>query len=81
VNRTRQTFETVERSEPLDAAFGRWSQEPDKTLVVTDHGRLVGLVSLDHIHNLLRLQRPIAGCQAHVTRAKPATALRTGTHR
>ena len=77
----QQTFETVESSEPLDTAFGRWSQKPDKTLVVTDHGRLVGLVSLDQVHNLLRLQRPIAGWQAHVTSAKPAAALRTGTHR
>jgi Zn-dependent protease/CBS domain-containing protein len=75
-----RTFETVDGSEPLDAVFGRLSQEPDKTLLVTDHGRLVGLVGLDEITNLLRFRRAIAGRQVHVTSAEPPTTMRTGTH-
>jgi Zn-dependent protease/predicted transcriptional regulator len=76
-----RTFETVARSEPLDAVFGRLSQEPDQTLLVMDHGRLVGLVGLDQITNLLRLRPAIAGRRARVTTAEPSTALRTSTHR
>jgi Zn-dependent protease/predicted transcriptional regulator len=53
------TFETADRSEPLDVVFGRLSEEPDKTLLVTDHGRLVGLVGLSEIASLLRI-RPAA---------------------
>jgi Zn-dependent protease/CBS domain-containing protein len=60
------TFETVDGSEPLDAVFLRWSQEPDKTLLVTDHGRLVGLVGLDQITNLLHLKRPTTKRHVHV---------------
>jgi Zn-dependent protease len=76
-----RTFETVDGSEPLDAVFGRLSQEPDRTLLVTDHGRLVGLVGLDEITNLMRLRRAITVRQAHVTSVEPSTAMRTGTHR
>jgi Zn-dependent protease/predicted transcriptional regulator len=75
-----RTFETVDRSEPLDAVFGRLSQEPGKTLLVAEHGRLVGLMGLDEITNLLRL-RAIAGRHTHVASAEPPTAWRTGTHR
>jgi Zn-dependent protease/CBS domain-containing protein len=60
------TFETVDVSEPLDAVFFRWSQEPDKTLLVTDHGRLVGLVGLDQITNLLHLKRTTTKRHVHV---------------
>ena len=56
-----RTVEPVGRSEPLDAVFGRLQQEPDKTLLVTDDGRLVGLVGLDDITNLLRIRRAVAG--------------------
>jgi len=76
-----RTFETVDGSEPLDAVFGRLSQEPDKTLLVMDHGRLVGLVGLDEMTNLLRLRRAIARRQVHVTSAEPPAGLHTGTHR
>jgi Zn-dependent protease/predicted transcriptional regulator len=74
-----RTFETVDGSEPLDAVFGRLSQEPDKTLLVTDHGRLVGLVGLNEITNLLRLRRAVARRQASVTAEELAIHRRTGT--
>jgi hypothetical protein len=54
-----RTFETADRSEPLGMVFGRLSEQPDKTLPVTDHGRLVGLVGLSEIASLLRI-RPAA---------------------
>jgi Zn-dependent protease/CBS domain-containing protein len=74
-----RTFETVDGSEPLDAVFGRLSQEPDKTLLVTDHGRLVGLVGLDEITNVLRLRRTVAQHQANVTAEGLPIHRRTGT--
>jgi Zn-dependent protease/CBS domain-containing protein len=74
-----RAFETVDRSEPLDAVFGRLSQEADKTLLVTDHGRLVGLVSLDEITNILRLRRTVAQSQANVTPEELPLHRRTGT--
>lgn len=74
-----RTFETVGRSEPLDAVFGRLSQEPDKTLLVTDRGRLIGLVGLDEITNLLRIRRVVERRQSHVTRAKLQTGRHTST--
>jgi Zn-dependent protease len=77
----QRTFETVDGSEALDAVFGRLSQEPGKTLLATDHGRLVGLVGLDEITNLLRLRRVIAERHAHVASAELPTAWRTGTDR
>jgi Zn-dependent protease len=76
-----RTFETVDRSEPLDAVFGRLSQQPDRTLLVTDHGRLVGLVGLDEITNLLRIKRATARRQSHTTSGAPPPVRRTGTHR
>jgi Zn-dependent protease len=75
-----RTFETVDRSEPLDAVFGRLSQEPDKTLLVTDHGRLVGLVGLEEITNLLRLRRAVTGRRHHAAATAPPPVRRTGTH-
>jgi predicted transcriptional regulator len=65
-----RTFETVGRSEPLDAVFGRLAQEPDKTLLVTEHGRLVGLMGLDEITNFLRIRRAVTRRQPQVTRAE-----------
>jgi Zn-dependent protease/predicted transcriptional regulator len=56
-----RAFEIVDRSEPLVAVFGRLQQEPDKTLLVADHGRIVGLVGLDEIGNLLRIRRAMTG--------------------
>ena len=76
-----RTFETVDRSEPLDAVFGRLSQEAAKTVLVTEHGRLVGLVGLDEITNLLRLRRAMGRRHAQMTSAELPTALRTGGHR
>jgi Zn-dependent protease/CBS domain-containing protein len=52
-----RSFETVGKSEPLDAMVGPLSQEPDKTVLVMDRGRLVGLLSLNEITNLLRMRR------------------------
>jgi Zn-dependent protease/predicted transcriptional regulator len=75
----RRTFETVGRSEPLDAVFGRLSQEPAKTLLVTEHGRLVGLVGLDEITNLLRIRRLVAGRQPHAARAELPDSRHAGT--
>jgi len=74
-----RTFETVDTSEPLEAVFGRFQQEPDKTLLVTDHGRLVGLVGLDGITNLLRIRRTVAGHRHEATASTPPIR-RTGTH-
>jgi Zn-dependent protease/predicted transcriptional regulator len=72
-----RTFETVGRSEPLDAVFGRLSQEPDKTLLVMDDGQLVGFVGLDEVTNLLRIRRAVAG--RHAMGATLPTGRRTGT--
>lgn len=72
-------FETVDRSEPLDAVFTRLSQEPDKTLLVTEHGRLVGLVGLDEITNLLRIRRAVARRQPDVTRVEFPAGRHTST--
>lgn len=55
-----RTFEIIDRSEPLEAVFGRLQQEPEKTLIVTDHGRLAGLVGLAEIATLLRITRSIS---------------------
>jgi CBS domain-containing protein len=73
-----RTFETVDRTEPLDAVFGRLSQEPDKTLLVTDHGRLVGLVGFDEMSKVLRLRRAVARRHDNVT-AEELPIHRTGT--
>jgi predicted transcriptional regulator len=75
-----RTFDNVDRSEPLEMVFRRLSQEPDKTLLVTDHGRLVGLVGLDEITNLLRFRRAVAGRWHHTTSAAPPSVRRTGAH-
>ena len=75
----RCTFETVDRSEPLDAVFGRLSQEPDHTLLVTDHGRLVGIIGLDEITNWLRLRRTVARRPHQANAPAPSTFRRTGT--
>ncbi|HEY7442813.1 MAG TPA: site-2 protease family protein [Vicinamibacterales bacterium] len=77
----QRTFETVEASEPLDAAFIRLQQEPDRTLLVTDHKRLVGLVGLDDITSLLRIKRAAARRSAQAPRAELGTGQRTGTDR
>lgn len=74
-----RTFETVDGSEPLDAVFGRLSQAPDQTLLVMDHERLVGLVSLDEIINLLRLRRGVARRQSTGMAEDLPTDRRTGT--
>ena len=74
-----RTFETVGRSDPLDAVFGRLSQEPDKTLLVTETGRLVGLLGLDEITSLLRIRRAVARRQPHVTRAELPANRHTST--
>jgi Zn-dependent protease/CBS domain-containing protein len=74
-----RTFETVDRTEPVDAVFGRLSQEPDKTLLVTDHGRLVGLMGLDEITNVLRLRRAVARGHANVAAEDLPIHRRTGT--
>jgi Zn-dependent protease len=74
-----RTFETVDRSEPLDTVFGRVSQEPDKTLLVTDHGRLVGLVGLDEITNMLRFRGAVARRQPKANAEELPTYRRTGT--
>ena len=55
-----RAFETVSRSELLEAVFSRLEQQPGGTLLVTDHGRLVGLVGLSEIANLLRIRRAVA---------------------
>jgi Zn-dependent protease/CBS domain-containing protein len=73
-----RTFETVDRSEPLDAVFGRLSQEPGKTLLVTDHGRLVGLVTLDDITNVLRLRPAVVRRHANVTPEELRVQRRSG---
>lgn len=77
----QRTFETVGRSEPLGAVFGRLQQEPDKILLVMDHGRLVGLVGLDEITRLLRIRRAVAGRRDHTVAAVPPPVRRMGTHR
>jgi Zn-dependent protease/predicted transcriptional regulator len=74
-----RAFETVARSEPLDTVFGRLSLEPDKTLLVTEHGRLVGLVGLDEITNLLRIRRAVARRQPDVTRMELPAGRQTST--
>jgi Zn-dependent protease/predicted transcriptional regulator len=76
-----RTFETVGRSDPLDTVFARLSKEPDRTLLVMDHGQLVGLLGLGEITNLLRLRPAIARRAAPVARTEPPPALHTGTHR
>ena len=73
-----RTFETVDSSEPLDAVFGRLQQEPDTILLVTDHGRLAGLVGLDEITNLLRIRRAVARRQPTVMGEEVPTHRRTG---
>ena len=55
-----RTVETVDASAPLDAVFSHLQQEPDKTLLVTDRGQLVGLASLDEITTVLRVTRATA---------------------
>jgi predicted transcriptional regulator len=55
-----RTFETVDRSEPLEAVFSRLEQQPDSMLLATDHGRVVGLVGLPEITSLLRFRRAAA---------------------
>ncbi|HLG56473.1 MAG TPA: site-2 protease family protein [Vicinamibacterales bacterium] len=74
-----RTFETIRRSEPLDAVFGRLSQEPGKALLVMDHGRLVGLVGLDEITNLLRVRRAVARRQPTVMGEEVSMHRRAGT--
>lgn len=56
-----RTFDTVERSEAMEAAFDRLQRNPDKALLVIDHGRLVGVVGLPEFANLLRIRRAVAG--------------------
>ncbi|RPI56508.1 MAG: site-2 protease family protein [Acidobacteria bacterium] len=74
-----RTFETVDVSEPLDAAFSRLQQKPFETLLVTDGERLVGLAGLDEISNLLRIKHAAARRPPHAPRAEPGTDRRTGT--
>jgi len=76
-----RTFETVEGCEALDVIFNRCHQEGDRTLLVTNHGRLVGLVSLDQITNLLRLEGAIGRRHARATSAQRSIALHAGMHR
>jgi Zn-dependent protease/CBS domain-containing protein len=75
-----RTFETVDESEPLDAVFARLSQEPDKTLLVTDHRRIVGLVGLDEITTFLRVRRAVARGRHQANVSAPSTLRPTGTH-
>jgi len=56
----QRSFQTVDASEPLDAAFGRLVQAPGQILLVTDRGRLVGLLHLDDVTSLLRFRRAAA---------------------
>jgi CBS-domain-containing membrane protein len=77
----QRTFETVEASEPLDTAFIRLQQEPDRTLLVTDRKRLIGLVGLDDITSLLRIKRAAAGRSRQAPRAELGTGPRTGMDR
>jgi hypothetical protein len=66
-----RTFETVDSVERLDPVFDRLSQQPDKTLLVTDSGRLVGLVGIEEVTNLLRFRRAAAGRRHHAAAAHP----------
>ena len=72
-------FETIGGSEPIDAAFERLQQDPDKALLVMDDGRLVGLVGLPEIAHLLRIRPAVAARRPDVVRVSPPTVRRTGT--
>jgi CBS domain-containing protein len=77
----QRTFETVDRFEPLEGVFARVSQAPDRMLPVTDHGRLVGLIGLDEITTLQRLEPPGAGRADRATPPEPSPALHTSAPR
>jgi stage IV sporulation protein FB len=72
-------FETIGRSEPIEAAFDRLQQAPDKALLVIDYGRLVGLVGLPEIAHLLRMRPGVAARRPDVMSVLPPTVRRTGT--
>ena len=72
-------FETIGGSEPIEAAFDRLQQDPDKALLVIDHGRLVGLVGLPEIAHLMRIRPAVVARRADVTTGAPLTVRRTGT--
>jgi Zn-dependent protease/CBS domain-containing protein len=65
-------IETVDPAEPLDEVFIRLQQEPGKTLLVVDGGRLVGLLGLDEIVNLLSVRRAAAQRQSRRSAGMPA---------
>jgi Zn-dependent protease len=72
-------FETIGESEPIEAAFDRLQQDPDKALLVIDHGRLVGLVGLPEIAHLLRLRPAVVALRPDVMSGAPPTIRRTDT--
>jgi Zn-dependent protease len=64
--------ETVDPSEPLDEVFTRLQQEPGKTLLVVEGGRLIGLLGLDDIVNLLSVRHAAAQRQSRRSAGMPA---------
>ncbi|MET1082989.1 MAG: site-2 protease family protein [Burkholderiales bacterium] len=72
-------FETIGGSEPIEAAFERLQQDPNKTLLVIDQGQLVGLVGLPEIAHLLRVRPAVAEPRPDVMSVSPPPVRRTGT--
>jgi len=69
-------FETAEPWEPLDAAFLRLQRSESSSLVVLDRGRVVGLVTPEHIGDALTLGRALRARRQrlHLTSGKTRTA-------
>jgi CBS domain-containing protein len=70
-----RSFETVGRSEPLEAVVARLEQAPGTILLVMDRERLIGLLGLEEITNLLRITRAAATRRPDAVRRTLGTML------
>jgi Zn-dependent protease/CBS domain-containing protein len=70
-----RSFETVGRSERLEAVVARLEQAPGTILLVMDRERLIGLLGLEEITNLLRITRAAATRRPDAVRRTLGTML------
>lgn len=66
-------FTTAERGEMMEKVFTRLQTCNCRTLPVTDHGRLIGLITMENVGEFLQIQAALGG-SAVPRRLVPATA-------
>lgn len=71
----QREFSTAEPTEMLEVVLSRLASSPTRAMPVLDDGRLVGLVTLEHLGEYLMVQNALHRRQAAVTTQPPTKAI------